>query len=84
VKAVDVSGPGTVDFPLITSMQDKVFFCTSVFLPSHPLLKFSLYKMTKQQHLVALFVSWNSGACKRPSKYFSFGTYYCCSFFVPY
>jgi hypothetical protein len=26
VKAVDVSGPGTVDFPLITSMQDKVCF----------------------------------------------------------
>jgi hypothetical protein len=26
VKAVDVSEPGTVDFPLITSMQDKVFF----------------------------------------------------------
>ncbi|CAM6024652.1 unnamed protein product [Sphagnum balticum] len=24
VKAVDVSGPGTVDFPLITSMQDKI------------------------------------------------------------
>jgi hypothetical protein len=26
VKAVDVSGPGTVDFPLITSMQEKVCF----------------------------------------------------------
>jgi hypothetical protein len=24
VKAVDVSEPGTVDFPLITSMQDKI------------------------------------------------------------
>ncbi|CAK9235135.1 unnamed protein product [Sphagnum troendelagicum] len=24
VKAVDVSGPGTVDFPLITSMQEKI------------------------------------------------------------
>ncbi len=85
VKAVDVSGPGTVDFPLITSMQDKVCFCTSVFLPTHPLLNSSLYEMTKQQHLlVALFVSWNSGACKRPSKYLSFGTYYCCSIFVLY
>jgi hypothetical protein len=62
-----------------------LFFAPLFFFPLILFFNSSQYEMTKQQHLlVALFVSWNSGACKRPSKYLSFGTYYCCSFFVPY